>query len=434
MEKELDGDESKDGSLRRKVIPRGPIVVITNSSSCEDVHSAEEEDEDTKLAENPIPKISEETETTEINVETMTTTAVITTTTAQEKPPTPPAKESDAKPPASNKSNAAESKNEVAKTPQVPARSKLASGPKSSEKSRVKSAEGTTTPPKKKKSYPTPSVPPRMSKHLPARRTRSDPGAPDQPSRIPRPITSAGRTPTSSSSSPKTNAKNSSRSPKLNANKKLKFSESPKSSRGAVKESPVQGLKSPSTAGKKSPARKAQQRATTAFEDNFVDDFDEVAKARPGGTSGDPVVNGAATVEFESDEVDIRRNEVAITQTGGETELAQESNNLVETFEAVPNETAAMPASSDGDELPEIESHPKQSECPEILEVPHASAERSTNPFRQNDTNPFKSVIESKNPFVESSNPFEEGSEVTPALQPKGQMSASLIAPPIPER
>ncbi|GIY27840.1 uncharacterized protein CDAR_515681 [Caerostris darwini] len=58
-----------------------------------------------------------------------------------------------------------------------------------------------------------------------------------------------------------------------------------------------------------------------------------------------------------------------------------------------------------------------------------------TNPFFEEETNPFRINGESKNPFIKSSNPFEkENSEITPALQPKGQISAAVKAPPIPER
>ncbi|GBM84171.1 hypothetical protein AVEN_126513-1, partial [Araneus ventricosus] len=39
LEKELDAQKEDDRSTRKNEIQRGPIVVITNSSSCEDVHS-----------------------------------------------------------------------------------------------------------------------------------------------------------------------------------------------------------------------------------------------------------------------------------------------------------------------------------------------------------------------------------------------------------
>lgn len=308
-----------------------------------------------------------------------------------------------------NTSSRSDTKPEVNKTPTVPARSKLANGSKSSEKSRIKTDKSeniSQSSSKNKKSYPTPSVPPRMSKHLPARRTRSDPGTPDQPSRIPRPISSTNRSPTTSTKS-KSTPKNSKSSPKTNTNKKIKLFDSSKPTKSAktpslLSESPVIEAKTHLNNGK-----------TEKGSEVRIVEKDDVTIV----VKGDGAENVKNTSEDNIDCVSIC-----------------ETDNLIETIVTSPNHSTTI--------LLVDESIPE--DCPvdcdifppmsDFAPLSPTAEEHKTNPFRKNDTNPFKSDIESKNPFVVCNNPFEESPEITPVLQPKGQMSASLIAPPIPER
>ena len=304
-----------------------------------------------------------------------------------------------------NKPSITDSKPEVNKIPAVPARSKLTNGSKSSEKSRIKSDKNDSTSQsssKHKKSYPTPSVPPRMSKHLPARRTRSDPGTPDQPSRIPRPISSTNRSPTTSTKS-KSTQKNNKSSPKANTNKKIKLSDNSKS---------IKSTKTPSVVSESTPTE-----AKIDFNSDKIEKATEVPVVKLNVLSIDVKCDGAETVKNTRED-------------NTDSEPACETDNLIETIETCANDSATVFLKSESvsqkcDNLP-----PNSDFAP----LSPASEERKTNPFRKSDTNPFKSDIESQNPFAVCSNPFEESPEVTPALQPKGQMSASLIAPPIPER
>lgn len=418
----MDGDESKDELLRRKLIPRGPIVVITNSSSCEDVHSAEEE-ENSKPSDNLVKKIKEPTnnKTDKSNESNGIIPKLDTSSTLNE------SKECGVvEKPVENEAckNADTKQSDVAKIPQVPARSKLVNGSKMPEKQRIKSNKTDSSTPissqKKKKSYPTPSVPPRMSKHLPARRTRSDPGTPDQPSRIPRPITNTSRSPPSAANvSPKANAKNN-RSPKLNTNKKLKFTESPKSNRNISKTSTV--ISESSIEAKNQ--IKVSKEDKPGFEDNFVEYAPEADKP----TFEDNFV--------EVCQVNANAIEAKTSNSKAEDEPLQESNNLIETYETLPGDTTTVlivdKSQAQDDSLQNYDPSPVSSD----IAVDYIASEESPkNPFKNSDTNPFKSVInESKNPFMVCNNPFEKSSEVTPVLHPKGQMSASLNAPPIPER
>lgn len=308
-----------------------------------------------------------------------------------------------------NTSSRSDAKSELNKTPTVPARSKLANGSKSSEKSRIKSDKSENISPsssKNKKSYPTPSVPPRMSKHLPARRTRSDPGTPDQPSRIPRPISSTNRSPTTSTTS-KSTPKNSKSSPKTNTNKKMKLFDSSKSTKSA---------KTPSA---------ISESSVIEAKTHFNNDKTEKVSEMP-------------TVEQNDLNIDIKSDSVETIKNTSEDTIDSvsicESDNLIETVITYPNHSTTIllvdeSILQDGPLACDI--FPPMSD---FAPLSPTVEEHKTNPFRKNDTNPFKSDIESKNPFVVCNNPFEESPEVTPVLQPKGQMSASLIAPPIPER
>lgn len=405
LEKEFE-DESKDESLRRKEIPRGPIVVITNSSSCEDVHSAEEE-ETLQISE----KLNNETNSDPITEDCLNNafSETVVSSESSEFSIVNESKICDNSKKLDNTSIRPDTKPEVNKTPTVPARSKLANGSKSSEKSRIKSDKSENISPsfsKNKKSYPTPSVPPRMSKHLPARRTRSDPGTPDQPSRIPRPISSTNRSPTTSTTS-KSTPKNSKSSPKTNTNKKIKLFDSSK---------PTKSAKTPSLLSESSVIE-----AKTDFNDSKTEKASEVPIVEKGDLTIVVKGDGAETIKNTSeDNIDC----VSICET----------DNLIETIVTCPNHSTTI--------LLVDESIPV--DCPvdcdifppmsDFAPLSPTAEEHKTNPFRKNDTNPFKSDIESKNPFAVCNNPFEESPEITPVLQPKGQMSASLIAPPIPER
>lgn len=395
LEKEFETDDSKDDSLRRKEIPRGPIVVITNSSSCEDVHSAEE-DESSKKLENSNDKTNEESQLESSTIDTTCGNSSSTVSNTISSSNESSECDNSKKLVLSDKSSVELSKSEANKIPLVPARSKLVNGSKISDKSRIKSDKSEKDSPshstKTKKSYPTPSVPPRMSKHLPARRTRSDPCTPDQPSRIPRPISSSNRSPTSTPNS-KSPVKISKSSPKTNSNKKLKFSESPKSNRNTSKtmsEAPVTEAKMERTH-----AKTVKAAEVLGFEDNFVIDV-------------------KADAENASN-----------TEDRAEKETAYETDNLVEIFETKAVDSA----------LAVNDSAPQDVICESVFPSGEiAKEERHTNPFKKTPTNPFNGDVESKNPFTASSNPFGESPEVTPVLQPKGQMTASLVAPPIPER
>ncbi|GIY44146.1 uncharacterized protein CEXT_312611 [Caerostris extrusa] len=215
-----------------------------------------------------------------------------------------------------------------------------------------------------KKSYPTPNIPPRMSLHSPARRTRSDPGTPDTPSRIPRPISSSNRTGTSSPSS-------------KNGPKALRTSETEENS----KESTL-------------PSKLVDQSvdATTAeVFDTVLISNGPLAPVEPETVSSDSISND--NLEQENKGTDIMLVEPIENGLNCVSDIA---NGLIE------------------EDIVE--------ECP-------------TNPFFEEETNPFRINGESKNPFIKSNNPFEkENSEITPALQPKGQISAAVKAPPIPER
>lgn len=408
LEKELDGDESKDDNdpLRRKDVSKGPIVVITNSSSCEDVHSADEEDSP-KTSNSVCQKVSEE-QSAESTVEAQVTENY-TISDSSSVLTVDESKESDVKVVEDTNSKNSQFKPELMiKPPTAPARTKLVNGSKSTERERAKSESSVSSSSAKKKSYPTPSVPPRMSKHLPAKRTRSDPGsASDQPSRIPRPISNGSRSP-NISSTPKSSSK-SNRSPKMGIPKKLKFTESPKANRSST-----------NTSNSVSESLETNTETVTTS---------KIAKLADNKTAKENFTDYTQT--------DVRNNETSASQECLQnipTSLQQNNTDILEMALSDTNmaSTSFMEDESNTETI-----------CSEILNlfpsdsefVPSSSSveERATNPFRQNETNPFKTT-ESKNPFVKSNNPFEESPDETPTLQPKGQMSMSLNAPPIPER
>lgn len=403
LEKEFE-DESKDESLRRKEISRGPIVVITNSSSCEDVHSAEEEE-----TLQPSEKLNNQTNSDPVTEECLNDN-IIETGVSSESSEISIVNESkicDNSKKLDNTSIRSDTKSQINKTPTVPARSKLTNGSKSSEKSRIKPDKSETISPpssKNKKSYPTPSVPPRMSKHLPARRTRSDPGTPDQPSRIPRPISSTNRSPTTSTIS-KSTPKSGKSSPKTNTNKKIKLFDNSKSTKSAKTSSAICD----------SPVIEAK----IDLNNDKTEKISEITIVEQNNLTVDVKRDGVETIKNTSED---NTDSISICET----------DNLIETVVTYPNHstTIMLVDESITQDCP-CDIFPPMSD---FVPLSPAVEEQKTNPFRKNDTNPFKSDIESKNPFVVCNNPFEESPEVTPVLQPKGQMSASLIAPPIPER
>ncbi|XP_071033299.1 uncharacterized protein [Parasteatoda tepidariorum] len=361
LEKELDAHHIKDfdQSSLPKDIQRGPIVVITNSSSCEDVHSAGEDETPLETIQNS----SESVKSSNLNGS---------------------AEAAD--------DEQSEPQNEEATIPQeikptTPMRQKMVNGVKNSEKITTKQKMPCLSAPslKAKKSYPTPSVPPRMSKHLPARRTRSDPGSTDQPSRIPRPISSSNRS-SSNIPSPKTNNRNS-RSQKLGFMKRQVSQENLKS----TKTEPL-----------------SNTFEITSVDTSFSETSKESEKSPP--TSPD-------NVETASDN---KVDDVKETNTSPILELEQK-------------------CSSDGDPVDEcsISYAPSESTSNDFSQsIAKNDLEVTPNHLKQNETNPFRNTEETKNPFVRKNNPFEDNEvdENLPALPSKGQISAALFAPPVPER
>ncbi|GFY51912.1 uncharacterized protein TNIN_287481 [Trichonephila inaurata madagascariensis] len=336
LEKELDahqGQKEDDRLPRKNEIQRGPIVVITNSSSCEDVHS-EADDLDKTLVTSSPNHDSQKQEDKKFE-----------STSQSEK--TLPKEE--------NTCTNPEKPFEANVVPSVPVRTKLVNGIKSAEKPPAKRLKSDKTipiippPSTPKKSYPTPNIPPRMSLHSPARRTRSDPGTPDQPSRIPRPI-SPKSNPTSNQSD--FNIEQSITSPK-NIDDSFGENES--------KVDMTEAMNSVLT----------ETISCTADEQRTVfPDYSEFEEGK--------ITNGPMNLLSETVENGVDYN-------------LHHANGLPET----------------------------------VVE------ETNSNPFCQEETNPFRVSTESKNPFVNSSNPFEEASsEVTPALQPKAQISAAVKAHP----
>ncbi|GFX28597.1 uncharacterized protein TNCV_3336571 [Trichonephila clavipes] len=373
LEKELDahqGQKEDDRLPRKNEIQRGPIVVITNSSSCEDVHS-EADDLDKTLVTSPPNHDSQKQEDKKIE-----------STSQSEK--TLPKDE--------NACTNSEKPFEANVVPSVPVRTKLVNGIKSAEKPPAKRLKSDKTipiippPSTPKKSYPTPNIPPRMSLHSPARRTRSDPGTPDQPSRIPRPISSANRTtpPTPGTRGGPKSLKN----PKSNISKKITV-ESPKSNSTSNQSdfNIEQSITSPKNIDNSFGENESKVDMTEAMNSVLAETIsctsDEQRTVFPDFSEFEEgkITNGPMNLRSETVENGVDYN-------------LHHANGLTET----------------------------------VVE------ETNSNPFCQEETNPFRVSTESKNPFLNSSNPFEEAcSEVTPALQPKAQISAAVKAPPIPE-
>ncbi|GIY27841.1 uncharacterized protein CDAR_515691 [Caerostris darwini] len=220
LEKELDahqGQREDDRSQRRNEIQRGPIVVITNSSSCEDVHSEPDEPEKSFIPTINKHDSSSQKRLTQEGKQHDSNHILEKTFSREEDSNTNSAKPSD-----TNSSSSVQSRIKIVNVNGIKAPEKP-----SAKKSKSDKIIPIIPPPSiQKKSYPTPNIPPRMSLHSPARRTRSDPGTPDTPSRIPRPISSSNRTTTSSPSSK--NGPKALRSPKMNVSKKVASSETSK--------------------------------------------------------------------------------------------------------------------------------------------------------------------------------------------------------------
>ncbi|KFM79224.1 hypothetical protein X975_16106, partial [Stegodyphus mimosarum] len=379
LEKELDAEEPKDGEelQSKKDIQRGPIVVITNSSSCEDVHSAGE-DETTKKAEVKKDSVAEDLDTNNVNNLKNGVTSDYQQKNTAAKDATPETFSNEIK------------HSGTILSPPVPSRSKLSSTLKNSEKPmKAKGRIGsppTSTP--KKKSYPTPSVPPRMSKHLPARRTRSDPGSADQPSRIPRPIFTGNRpsvSPIITKSSPK-----SSRSPKINVAKKSKVVENSKSTNNKHSTC-IEIQDAPAETASFEP--EVDQNERTCLNENIFDENSEEMVIS--------VNNGDAKEVPSVDNNSCNGHEVFSDSNTSNISKVEVFSNAIPVFE---------------NSL--VDSAP-------VKEVPKEIS--GTNPFRMSETNPFKGGTDCKNPFLKMTNPFEDRIEDIPALQSKGQMSATLI-------
>ncbi|GBN08770.1 hypothetical protein AVEN_141859-1 [Araneus ventricosus] len=226
-----------------------------------------------------------------------------------------------------------------------------------------------------------------MSLHSPARRTRSDPGSPDQPSRIPRPISSANR-----SSIPVPNNKGAPkalRSPKINVSKK--FNTEISKSNPSLIQSEVSTDESIIS----------QKSSDLPTEVDLNMDATEILESK---VDSEPLISDEQQTDFADFTDKIEKEQL----TNGTHTLFEE--------EVDEDEVDLVSSSSSGSKEMIVE------DC-------------ITNPFCQDDKNPFRVNGESKNPFITSSNPFEEyPSESTPALQPKAQISAAVKAPPIPER
>ncbi|XP_035215163.1 uncharacterized protein LOC118188771 [Stegodyphus dumicola] len=240
-----------------------------------------------------------------------------------------------------------------------------------------------------------------MSKHLPARRTRSDPGSADQPSRIPRPIFTGSRSsvsPTITKSSPK-----GSRSPKINVAKKSKVVENSKSNSNKhstcikIQDAPAEPASS-ETELEQNEGMSPIKKIKIFFDDENSKEI--VTPTNNGNVKEVPSVDSNSCncyevfVRCESDASNISKVEVF--------------NNAMPVFE---------------NSL--VDSAPLKVVSKEIS---------GTNPFRMSETNPFKGGTDCKNPFLKITNPFEDTVEEISALQSKGQISSTLIPPPIPER
>ncbi|KAG8195303.1 hypothetical protein JTE90_028450 [Oedothorax gibbosus] len=366
LEKELDADQSnRDDGGRKKEIQRGPIVVITNSSSCEDVHS-EEDDTTTKKQDATSTKQNkvDSNDTVKMNGVTAETTAQKTTS-------------------------------EAPSTPKSAPKLKMLNGCKI-EKTPAKKSKSSETAipippppsnPKKKRSYPTPNTPPRMSLHVQARRTRSDPGTPDQPSRIPRPISSTSRSPVSAKKV----------APKINKNAKATTIK-PSSSDKVAKD--VQSTKH----------TEAKEVAA-----EYLQVFKEPVEVKQKAII-EEIVEAADDHEIDK--------------------VLDESLPHPDSFEIDPTwNTIPDVKNSFGDDP--IWNSPANKDTAYVDDDDcwkSSSSGKDSNPFRSpsNKTNPFTSAIEETCEVAKEGNVVE--SEATPALQPKGQMTAAMLAPPIPER
>ncbi|XP_055935274.1 mucin-2-like isoform X2 [Argiope bruennichi] len=378
LEKELDAQKEDGLPPRKNEMQRGPIVVITNSSSCEDVHS--EPDDTTDKSTDPMiqnqdsfnPHLHQQINQGDKNIEDAFAPE---NTVSTEK---------------ENCTNSVKSTNLNASS-SVPTKTKIVNGFKGNEKTPAKKSKLDKTipllppPTTPKRSYQTPNIPPRMSLHTPARRTRSDPGSPDQPSRIPRPISSANR-----SNIPIPNGKGGPkalRNPKINTSKKLMNVENSKTN------SSISQLEA--------------NIDEAIIPQKSVDVLKEVDLTMNETEILDSKVESLAVDEQNTDFVDFVNN----------METKQETNGTDTWFNELDENEQDMASSlSNGSK--------------EIIVT-----DCITNPFSQDDKNPFRINGDSTNPFIKSSNPFEEDrSESIPVLQPKAQISAAVKAPPIPER
>lgn len=346
-------------------------MVITNSSSCEDVHS-EEDDTATNGQHTSICQDSNSVDRNTVRINGST-------------------------PIVSTEKNSDSTTTTMKPVPKL----KMVNGCKTDKSPAKKSKSDTAIPippppshPKKKRSYPTPNIPPRMSLHVQARRTRSDPGTPDQPSRIPRPISSTSRSPVSAK---KTTSK-ANKSSKANVSKKPSNSDNTNLVKNTAEVQPMAV-----------PEVKVESSGIDA-EDHQVKDLVEVKPE-----------------EFESQELVEAINELDIDKDLDESLPHPDSFEIDPSWNTIPVGKDSFGDDPIWDSIPDGNGLFDDDDCWKT-----SSSSKDSNPFRSpSKTNPFTSDGEELE-VAKGSNPFEK--EAIPALQPKGQMTAAILAPPIPER
>lgn len=131
--------------------------------------------------------------------------------------------------------------------------------------------------------------------------------------------------------------------------------------------------------------------------------------------------------EYESQEPVEAINELAIDKDLDESLPHPDSFEIDPSWNTIPDGKDSFGDDPIWDSIPDGKDLFDDDDCWKT-----SSDNKDSNPFRSpSKTNPFTSDGEEIE-VAKESNPFEK--ETIPALQPKGQMTAAILAPPIPER